>query len=83
MASIYGTAFGSRMIGRIFGLPAEESMDAFVATAAATDRSAIKAIIAEVSSRPLPDDLARIALPTLAVDGEKDTEPARRRPDGQ
>jgi pimeloyl-ACP methyl ester carboxylesterase len=78
MASIYGTAFGSRLIGRIFGLPDQESMDAFVATARATDRSAIRAIIAEVSSKPLPDRLDHISVPVLSVVGERDTEPAKR-----
>ena len=78
MASIYGTRFGSRIIGRMFRLPDQESMEAFVATARATDRSAIKAIIAEVSLKPLPDGLDAISVPVLTVVGEKDTEPAKR-----
>jgi pimeloyl-ACP methyl ester carboxylesterase len=77
MANLYGTAFGSRVIGRLFGMPDEESMEAFVATALATDRSAIRAIVAEVSSQPLPDGLQAVSLPVLAVAGEKDTNPAQ------
>lgn len=78
MAMVYGTAFGSRMIGRVFGMPDEESMEAFVATAVATDRSAIRAIVSEVSSKPLPDGLQDVSAPLLAVVGDKDTKPARR-----
>lgn len=78
MGAAYGTPVGSRLIGRLFGLPDAESMEAFVATAVATDRSAIRAIGAEVASTPLPNGLDRVAVPTLAVVGEKDTKPARR-----
>ena len=78
MASLYPTSVGARMIGRAFGMPDEESMDAFVRTAIATNRSAIKAIVSEVSSNPLPDELDAIPVPTLAVVGEKDTSPAQR-----
>lgn len=78
MGAVYGTRLGSRMIGRLFGLPDPESMEAFVATAVATDRSAIRAISSEVASRPLPDGLEHVTVPTLAVVGEKDTKPARR-----
>lgn len=78
MGAAYGTRFGSRIIGRMFGLPDAESMEAFVATAQATDRSAIRAISAEVASRPLPDGLERVETPTLAVVGEKDMKPAKR-----
>ena len=77
MAAIYGTSLGARIIGRVFGMPDQESLDAFVATAKATDRSAIRAIVAEVSSGPLPDRLETIAVSTLAVVGEKDTKLAR------
>lgn len=77
MAAIYGTSLGARVIGRGFGIPDDESMEAFVATAKATDPSAIRAIVAEVSSKPLPDRLETIPVPTLAVVGEKDTELAR------
>lgn len=77
MAAVYGTSLGARAIGRIFGMPDKESMEAFVATAKATDRSAIKAIVAEVSSGPLPDRLEAISVPVLAVVGEKDTQLAR------
>ena len=77
MAAVYGTSLGARIIGRVFGMPDEESMEAFVATAKATDPSAIKAIVAEVSSNPLPDRLETIPVPVLAVVGEKDTKLAR------
>ncbi len=78
MGAVYGTRLRSRMIGRLFGLPDAESMTAFVATALATDRSAIKAISSEVASRPLPAGLERVTIPTLAVVGQKDTKPAKR-----
>ena len=78
MAAAYGTQIGSRVIGRLFGLTDPASKQAFVATAAATDRAAIKAIGAEVASQPLPGGLERVAVPTLAVVGENDTTPARR-----
>ena len=77
MAAVYGTSLGARVIGRAFGMPDDESMKAFVATAKATDPSAIKAVVAEVSSKPLPDRLETIQVPVLAVVGEKDTELAR------
>jgi pimeloyl-ACP methyl ester carboxylesterase len=77
MASVYGTSVGARMIGRVFGMPDDESMDAFVATANATDPSAIKAIVDEVASQPLPDQLGAIRVPVLAVVGDKDTSLAR------
>ena len=73
MAAVYGTSLGARLIGRVFGMPDEESMEAFVATAKATDPSAIRAIVAEVASKPLPDRLETIPVPVLAVAGEKDT----------
>lgn len=78
MAAAYGTRLGSRMIGRLFGLRDAASLEAFVATATETDRSAIRAISSEVASRPLPDGLEHVTVPTLAVVGEKDTKPARR-----
>jgi pimeloyl-ACP methyl ester carboxylesterase len=78
MAGVYGTRAGARLIGRMFGMPDEESMEAFVATATETDPAAIRAIVAEVSTKPLPDGLGGIGVPLLAVVGEKDTEPARR-----
>lgn len=77
MAAVYGTSVGARIIGRAFGMPDEESREAFVATARATDPSAIKAIVAEVSAKPLPDGLETISAPVLAVVGEKDTSLAR------
>ena len=77
MATLYGTSFGARLIGRAFGMPDDESMDAFVDTARSTDRAAIKAIVSEVSSRPIPDRLEAIPVRTLAVVGEKDTKLAK------
>ncbi len=78
MTGLYGTRVGSRIIGRMFGMPDEESMEAFVATALETDPAAIAAIVDEVSTKPLPDGLEGIDVPVLAVVGEKDTAPARR-----
>ncbi len=78
MAGMYGTEMGARLVARMFGMPDEESTEAFVATARSTDRSAMKAIVSEVSRKPLPDHLDRISAPLLAVVGERDTAPARR-----
>ncbi len=78
MGAVYGTRLGARLIGRSFGLRDAEAIDAFVATAIATDRAAISAIGTEVASRPLPDGLEHVSVPTLAVVGENDTKPARR-----
>ena len=78
VARLYPTAIGARMIGRAFGMPDQESMEAFVRTAIATNPSAIRAIVSEVSARPLPDKLDTIPVPTLAVVGAKDTSPAQR-----
>lgn len=77
MASVYGRSWGARMIGRVFGMPDDESMEAFVATARATDPAAIRAIVREVSTKPLPDQLETIQTRVLAVCGAKDTKLAR------
>lgn len=77
-AGLYGTSSGARMIGRIFGMPDDESMEAFVTTAKQTNRGAIRAIADEVARQPLPDGLGRISAPVLAVVGEKDSAPAKR-----
>ena len=69
MAALYGTSFGARIIGRFFGMPDAESMEAFVATAEETDPSAIKSIVAEVASKPLPAGLGAIPVPLLVVVG--------------
>ena len=77
MAAVYSTSVGSRLIARAFGMPDDESREAFVATATATDPRAIKAIVAEVSVKPLPDGLGTISAPVLAVAGDRDTSIAR------
>jgi len=78
MAALYGTTFGARLIGRSFGLPDEESMAAFVATAKSTDRATVQEIATEASSKPLPDGLSGVSMPVLAVVGERDTAAPRR-----
>ena len=77
MAAAYGTRAGAQAIARMFGMPDQESRDAFVATAHSTSREAIRAIVDEVSEAPLPDGLDAISAPLLAVVGSKDTAAAR------
>lgn len=77
MAAVYSTAFGARIVGRVFGMPDEESMEAFVATAIKTDPAAIRSIVREVSSEPLPDHLDTIQSRVLAVVGANDSKLAR------
>jgi pimeloyl-ACP methyl ester carboxylesterase len=77
MARAYGTTLGAKALARVLGMPDAESRDAFVATAAATNPDAIRAIVGEVSEKPLPDKLEAISVPLLAVVGERDTQPAK------
>ena len=65
-------------MAKAFGIPDDESMEAFLGTAERTDPQALEAVLAEVNAAPLPDGLHRITMPLLAVVGEKDTKPARR-----
>lgn len=80
MLRIYHRPWGANMIATMFGLPQDESRDAFVQTALQTNPATLRAITAEVNTQPLPpvDLLRQIRAPTLAVVGSKDTAPARR-----
>lgn len=78
MLWLYGRAWGARLVARVFGIPDEESFEAFVQTADQTDLAALRTITAEVYHSPLPADLGGISMPVLAVVGEKDTAPAKR-----
>lgn len=80
MLFLYSRPWGARLIGRMFGMPDDDSMTAFVQTAAQTNDAALKRIADEVSTAPLPANLGSAATPTLAVVGTKDTKPALRTP---
>jgi pimeloyl-ACP methyl ester carboxylesterase len=74
---LYGRPWGARMVARAFGMPDEESTEAFVGTAERTDPRALQAVMREVATSPLPEGMGEIRLPLLAVVGEKDSAPAR------
>ena len=78
MLGLYRRPWGARVVARMFGIPHDESMDAFVETALQTDPAALRAVSDEVNRRPLPHGLEAVRVPTLAVVGEKDTAPAKR-----
>jgi len=78
MLWLYQRTWGARLVARIFGIPADESMDAFLETARRTDPRALRAVMDEVHSTPLPQGLDEVTTRVLAVVGEKDTAPARR-----
>ncbi len=80
MLMLYSRPWGARLIGRMFGMPDDESMTAFVQTAMQADPAALRRIVDEVSTAPLPTNLGTAATPTLAVVGTKDTKPAQRTP---
>jgi pimeloyl-ACP methyl ester carboxylesterase len=75
---LYQRSWGARLVAKAFGMPDDESMEAFVGSAQRTDPRALESIMAEVNEAPLPDGLERITTSVLSVVGEKDTEPARR-----
>jgi pimeloyl-ACP methyl ester carboxylesterase len=78
MLGLYHRPWGARVVARLFGIPPDESMDAFMQTARQTDPASLRALTDEVSKMPLPQSLEKVTVPTLAVVGEKDTTPARR-----
>lgn len=78
MIGLYRRPWGARQIARLFGIPDDESLGAFMETARRTDPAALRSVTDEVNRSPLPADLASIRAPTLAVVGSKDTAPARR-----
>jgi pimeloyl-ACP methyl ester carboxylesterase len=77
MIGLYRRPWGARLVARLFGIPDDESMDAFMQTARQTDPASLQALTREVSRTPLPQGLEAVTVPTLAVVGEKDTAPAR------
>jgi pimeloyl-ACP methyl ester carboxylesterase len=78
MIGLYRRPWGARQIARMFGIPDDESLEAFMETARLTDPAALRSVTAEVNLALLPPGLETIAAPTLAVVGAKDTAPARR-----
>lgn len=75
---MYPRPWGARIVARAFGIPDDESREAFMQTARRTDPRALRAIMVEVNEAPLPAELDRLAAPVLAVVGERDTKAARR-----
>ncbi len=77
MIWMYQRVWGAQLIARLFGIPQDESMDAFLDTARRTDPRALHAVIDEVNREPLPKGLDEVTTPVLAVVGEKDSAIAR------
>ena len=77
MARLYGRPVGARLVAALFGIPDDESRDAFLETAARTRPEALRAVMDEVAAGALPAQPEAIAVPTLLVVGERDTGPAR------
>lgn len=78
MISLYRRPWGARQIARMFGIPDDESLGAFMETARRTDPAALRSATEEVNRAPLPTGLETVATRTLAVVGARDTAPARR-----
>lgn len=78
MLKIYSRPWGARVIARLFGIPHDESMEAFMKTAIQTDPISLQTLTKEVFKTPVPQNLDKVTAPTLAVVGEKDTVPAKR-----
>jgi pimeloyl-ACP methyl ester carboxylesterase len=72
---LYTRPWGARIVATIFGIPNDESRDAFLATAARTNPRALGAVMSEVNERPLPAALDQLTMPVLAVVGERDSRP--------
>lgn len=80
LTSLYVRPRGARLVARAFGMPDEESREAFVDTAARTDREALRRIQAELRAGALPDLASlrdRQGGRLLAVVGSNDTALAR------
>ena len=78
LSSLYRRPWGARFVARALGIPPDESMEMFLDTARRSDPSAVRAVLAEVNLGALPDGLETVAVPTLAVAGERDTALAKR-----
>lgn len=75
---LYQRPWGASLVAATFGIPKDESHDAFLATARRTDPRALQAVMQEVNSGALPEDLGQLATPVLAVVGENDSALAKR-----
>jgi len=76
--ALYLRPFGTRLVARAFGIPKDESMEAFMDTARRTNPNAVRAVLDEVNSGAFPDGLSQVEVPALAVAGTRDTSLARR-----
>ena len=70
--------WGAQLIARLFGIPQDESLDAFLETAKRSDPHALHSVMSEVGRSSLPEGLDKVSVPVLAVVGEKDTLLAKR-----
>jgi len=75
MLWLYQRQWGAGLVARAFGIPDDESRAAFLETAATTNPDALRDIAAlnTEGHRPIPDGLAEVSVPTLAVAGSKDS----------
>ncbi len=78
MAALYSRPRGAALVARGIGLNDDEAIELFVTTATQTHPDALATVTDEVERKPLPDGLAELRTPTLAVVGERDTKPAKR-----
>lgn len=78
MLKLYNRPWGARAIASLFGIPDDDSMDAFMNTALQTDPISLRNLTKEIFKTPVPQNLDQVTVPTLAVVGEKDTAPAKR-----
>jgi len=78
MLKLYNRPLGAGSIAGLFGIPHDESMDAFMKTAVQTDPVSLQNLTKELFQTPLPNNLDQVTVPTLAVVGEKDTVLAKR-----
>lgn len=78
MLKLYSRPWGARIIARLFGIPNDDSMDAFINTARQTDPVSLRKITKEIFKIAVPQNLEQVAVPALVVVGEKETVPAKR-----
>jgi pimeloyl-ACP methyl ester carboxylesterase len=77
LLAIYPRRWGAGLVARVFGIPDDESRQAFLETAKTTSPAALRDISDLNNNKPIPDHIGDIKAPTLAVVGEKDTKIAR------
>ncbi len=73
MLKLYGRPWGARLIANLFGIPRDESMDAFLLTAMQTDLKSLEMLTREVLQEPIPQAVDGIQAQTLVVTGKRDT----------